>query len=442
MALRTGETVAATKEIGVEIPAWFGRGLRPAALLGVLALGIGTGLSPAAHLARATTPGSEPAGLEVGPTSQALQAAPAASVPSPAATEAFPTAVSGAPTSPAPPTSATGRSAPVATRATSNAYVHYYLWWSTKHWHDTLGTAYPYGANPLPQPGFTDATGCNPKLSYPGATIVDLPSEGLYNQDLASTYDLHIATAAAAGVRGFVVSWMGDGTSNQTASSASYSSRLALLTSRVHAYNTAHASPFGLALGMSPYGNYSRASSAIINDLNYFAQSYGADSAFRNAFSSKPLVMLLDSRKFSPGTLAAVSGAVRARLFLLGDETASSWPKNGPFLDGTSYYWSSENPSKYTRASLVSLGDKVHAAGKLWFSPFTAGFGNQLRGGTCVPRNGVATLDATWAGNSASHPDAWMGISWNEFVENTYLQPTRAYGTTYLDELQRLITAG
>jgi hypothetical protein len=431
--------VAETKDIGVHIPSWFRRGLRPATLFGVLAL-IGTGLSPAAQLAGATSPRSDGTGLQVGPTSSALRAAPSATVPAPSATQAAPTTVSAALS--APPPASAGGSATVGGRAASNTYVHYYLWWSTQHWHDKLGAAYPYSANPLPQPGSTDASGCNPKLSYAGASIVDLPSEGLYNQDLASTYDLHIATAAAAGIHGFVVSWMGDGTSNQTASSASYSSRLALLTSRVHAYNATHATQFGLALGMSPYGDYGRASAAIVNDLNYFAQSYGADSAFRNAFSSKPLVMLLDSRKLTPGTLSAVSGAVRARLFLLGDETATSWPKNGPFLDGTSYYWSSENPSKYTRASLVNLGNEVHAAGKLWFSPFTAGFGNQLRGGTCVPRNGVATLDAAWSGNSASHPDAWMGISWNEFVENTFLQPTRAYGTTYLDELRRLIAAG
>src|ERR1700737_830541 len=437
MALNTRENVAQTKEIGLHFPAWLGRGLRPAALLGVLGL-IGTGLSPSAYVARAVAPGGQP----LGPTSQALQAAPAANAVSPAPTEAPPTAVSDVTLSIAAPTAATGRTAPVAAGAAANSYIHYYLWWSTQHWHDKLGSAYPYGANPLPQPGSTDATSCNPKISYPGATIVDLPSEGLYNQDLASTYDLHIATAAAAGVRGFVVSWIGDGTANQDASSANFSTRLAMLTSRVHLYNGTHARPFGLALGMSPYGNYSRPASAIVNDLNYFARSYSSDPAFGNAFSSRPLVMLLDSRKFSPGILAAVSGAVRTKLFLLGDETASSWPKNGPLLDGTSYYWSSENPSKYTRASLVSLGNQVHAAGKLWFSPFTAGFGNQLRGGTCVPRNGVATLDAAWAGNRASGPDAWMGISWNEFVENTFLEPTRAYGTTYLDELRRLIAAG
>jgi hypothetical protein len=35
-----------------------------------------------------------------------------------------------------------------------------------------------------------------------------------------------------------------------------------------------------------------------------------------------------------------------------------------------------------------------------------------------------------------------MGISWNEFVENTYIEPSQAFGTKYLDELRRLIAAG
>jgi hypothetical protein len=44
-----------------------------------------------------------------------------------------------------------------------------------------------------------------------------------------------------------------------------------------------------------------------------------------------------------------------------------------------------------------------------------------------------------WATNATSDPDAWFGISWNEFVENTYLEPSLAYGSTYLDELSHLI---
>ena len=342
------------------------------------------------------------------------------------------------------PTSRPRGAATVSTSsAAANAYVHYYLWWTDLHWHDKLGALYPYGSNPPPLPGTTDASGCNPSVHYSGATIVDLPSEGMYNQDLGSTFDRHIAAAAAAGVRGFVVSWIGDGTINQSpVSSASFNSRLELLVNRVSAYNATHARPFGLALGMSPYGNYSRAATAIVNDLTYFSNHYGASPAFANRYGGKPLVMLLDSRKLGSGTLATVSRAMRGRLVLLGDETASSWAQDGSFLDGTSYYWSSERPTGYADASLASLGTQVHAAGKIWLAPFIAGFDRQLTGGTCVPRNGVTTLDGTWKANGASHPDGWMGISWNEFVENTYIEPSQAYGTRYLDELRRLIAAG
>ena len=327
--------------------------------------------------------------------------------------------------------------------AAANAYVHYYLWWTDRHWRDKLGVSYPYAANPLPLPGSTDASGCKQTARYAGATIVDLPAEGLYNQDLGATFDRHIAAAATAGVRGFVVSWMGDGTTIQSpTTSASFNPRLELLVTRVNAYNATHPRPFGLALGMSPYGNYSRPAIAIINDLNYFSRRYGASSAFANSYRARPLVMLLDSRKFGKGTLAAVSQALSGKLVLLGDETATSWGVDGAFLDGTSYYWSSERPTPAAGASLASLGRQVHAAGKIWLAPFIAGYSRQLVGGTCVPRNGLSTLDSTWSVNSASAPDGWMGISWNEFVENTYIEPSLAYGTSYLDELHRLIAAG
>ncbi|HEV1998672.1 MAG TPA: hypothetical protein VGR61_11145 [Candidatus Dormibacteraeota bacterium] len=151
-----------------------GRGFRPAAMLGVLALGMGSGLSPPSHRAQAR---SAPGTSELGPTSQALQTiAPTKSAPTSATA---PTAVAPGAAHPPPQSGATGHRAAAAARPAANAYVHYYLWWSTQHWHDKLGAAYPYSANPLPQPGYTDAAGCNPKVRYPGATIVDLPSEGM-----------------------------------------------------------------------------------------------------------------------------------------------------------------------------------------------------------------------------------------------------------------------
>ena len=46
-----------------------------------------------------------------------------------------------------------------------------------------------------------------------------------------------------------------------------------------------------------------------------------------------------------------------------------------------------------------------------------------------------------YEGNKASVPDGWMYISWNEFYENTYIEPSIRYGRFYLDQLKAIITA-
>jgi hypothetical protein len=325
--------------------------------------------------------------------------------------------------------------------AKAPVYLDYYMWWSTQHWHDKLGPNYPYAT--LPIPGTVDATGCNPRVYYKGAQIVDIPTEGLYDQAQASTFDRHISQATAAGVSGFLASWEGTGASTQGPTSSGYNSRFDLLVSRVDAYDQAHPGGFGLGLALDSFGNFHRPASQLIADLKYFAARYGGRPAFRNRFSGKPMVMWLDSWKFSPATVSAVSRAMRSQVYLVGDEKPTTWARDASFLDATSYYWSSENPwqNNHAGANLANLANTVRAQGKLWFAPFNAGYDRQLGGGICVARQGTATLKQVWKVNSQSRPAAWFGISWNEFVEGTYMEPTRTYGTTYVDALAALIKA-
>jgi hypothetical protein len=328
------------------------------------------------------------------------------------------------------------------TGISSVVYVHYYLWWTKQHWSDKLGNAYPYGAAPIP--GSTDSNGCNPTVGYSGATIVDVPAEGLYDQTQPSTFENHIALAQGAGIKGFLADWQGTGATAQRTSSSGYNGRLDLLVRTVDAYNSTHGTGFGLGLAYASFGDYSRPASELIADLRYFVAQYGADPAFKNLYSPKPIVMWLDSRKFSAQTIRQVSAAVQPYVFLLGDETASSWPSDGQYLDGTSYYWSTQDPWDNARAgsAVQQLATEVRADGKRWFAPFIAGYDKQLMGGTCVQRRGTDTLATLWRLNGATRPDAWFGISWNEFVENTYLEPTKRYGRTYLDALAALIKGG
>jgi hypothetical protein len=134
---------------------------------------------------------------------------------------------------------------------------------------------------------------------------------------------------------------------------------------------------------------------------------------------------------------------MRSQVYLVGDEKPTTWARDASYLDSTSYYWSSEDPWQNNQAGarLASEANAVRAQGKRWFAPFNAGYDRQLEGGICVSRRGTATLKQVWQVNSQSLPAAWFGISWNEFVEGTYMEPTRTYGSTYLNTLAALIRA-
>ena len=329
---------------------------------------------------------------------------------------------------------------PAEPAAPNIVYLHYYLWWTPAHWKQKLGPFYPYGDPSLPLPGAIDQSGCSPRASYNGAAIVDVPADGLYDQGDATAIDRQIATAAAAGVTGFLLDWQGTGLSNQSVRSSGANGRLDLVVGRVNAYDATHGRKFALGLALGVYGEYDRSKVRMLADLDYFSRRYGSNPAFRNAYSPNPIVMLMASRRYSPGVLPALS-ALRSNLYLVGDETSASWPLDQANLDAASYYWSSENPWSNTNAGteIMKLGTAVHASGKRWFAPFIPGYDKQLAGGMCVPRNGIETMHKLWEINGASRPEAWFGISWNEYVENTYLEPSQAYGATYLNELASLI---
>lgn len=94
-------------------------------------------------------------------------------------------------------------------------YAYYYLWWSAQHWYHKLGPGYPYAASPLPLPAVTDADGCNAVSNYPGNQLLDIPTT-LVSQDDLGAIESDIVTAKNAGISGFWLNWVGDGTPYQS----------------------------------------------------------------------------------------------------------------------------------------------------------------------------------------------------------------------------------
>jgi hypothetical protein len=329
-------------------------------------------------------------------------------------------------------------------------FVHYYLWWDSNHWHSKLGSQYPYAQRPLPLPATLAADQCTVTSTYSGNSLLDIPASplSLYAQDDIAVFDNHIQTAAQAGVSGFTVAWAGNGATNQTAASTLYNRRLDSLVQRATAYNATHATKFYLMIGYQSLNNARtpRSDSWIRNDWNYLVRTYGANPVFRiPQYGQKPAVIMLNSRKFAIATIASIVAPFRTSFLLIGDEHGlNDWNRGvSQYFDGNSWYWASENPYTNPGATktLSQLSATLHAQGKLWFAPLNGGFNRKNFGmnGICTPRNNGDTLTKVYAVNKPSNPDGWTYISWNEFVENTYIEPSTRYGRLYLDRLKSII---
>jgi hypothetical protein len=324
----------------------------------------------------------------------------------------------------------------------------YYLWWTTTHWHDLLGSSYPYSQSPNPLPAALDANGCHAVSRYSGNRLTDVSQKLAYDQDSAGVIEADVRAAAAHGISGFSVNWKGSGTSTQTPASNGFNRRLQNLFDAVRKVN-------GEGIKFKVQLNYQASAtilsaSWITNDLNYYLSRYRDSSVQDHSFSPRPEIIWTGSWKYPDATIASVSKAIRAHAFLIGDEKVGTWDTNAAQnFDGGSYYWSSQDPFGNPQSfnQLKSLAANVRStknpdgSTKTWIAPFSPGFNAQLRYGSsgCVPRNRGETMRRLFAGNTQSDPNGWLFISWNEIAEGTYITPLTRYGNFYLNVMSRVI---
>ena len=94
------------------------------------------------------------------------------------------------------------------------------------------------------------------------------------------------------------------------------------------------------------------------------------------------------------------------------------------------------NPRRHPNyvGKLRALSAEVHRRGGLWIAPAAPGFdARQVGGSSVVGREDGDTLRRELNAAASSSPDAIGIISWNEFSENTSVEPSRAYGSTALE---------
>lgn len=253
----------------------------------------------------------------------------------------------------------------------------------------------------------------------------DFPLIGRYSSDDEQVMRAHVQWAKEAGIEGFIVSWK---------DTDRLSPRLDKLV------EVATDNDFELAIIYQGLDFERRPLPAvrIARDLERFIEEYGANPVFARRFG-KPVVIWSGTWEFEVEEISLVEQRVGERLLLLGSERSlAGFERIRHMVDGNAYYWSSVDPQGTPGypAKLAEMGRAVHENGGLWFAPAAPGFDARRIGGwRVIERAGGETLRTEIGVALQSAPDVLGLISWNEFTENTHIEPSEDHGTSALQVL-------
>jgi hypothetical protein len=260
---------------------------------------------------------------------------------------------------------------------------------------------------------------------------IDYPLIGRYSSDDPAVMREQIREAKSAGIGGFIVSWKDTATDNR---------RLQTLMGVASQENFKLAMIYeGLDFNRNPLPV-----SDVATAFKLFRDTYAPNPVFYR-LNGKPLTIWSGTWDYSHADVASVTSSVRNSMLVLSTEkSVQGFQRLADVTDGDAYYWSSVNPqtdSGYA-AKMAAMSSAVHQAGKYWIAPFAPGFDARLVGGdSVVSRDNGQTLRAEYATAVQSSPDVLGLISWNEFSENTYVEPSQHYGSFYLQVVHELRTA-
>ncbi len=261
---------------------------------------------------------------------------------------------------------------------------------------------------------------------------IDYPLLGKYSSDDPVVMRQHIEWAKAAGITGFLVSWKSTDTLNR---------RLDQLVKIAQDENF----KLGIIYQGLDYNRNPIPAATVGSDLDYFIAHYASQPVFD--IFGKPLFIWSGTWKFSTPDIASVATQTRRDkvLLLASDRDVAGVQRLNGLIDGDAYYFSSVNPDTFGnyQGKLNAMSQAVHAMHGLWIAPAAPGFDARMIGGTTVVdrKNGQTLrieMNAAWQ----SSPDAIGLISWNEFSENSYIEPSEKYGKQYLELLTTLAQAG
>lgn len=255
----------------------------------------------------------------------------------------------------------------------------------------------------------------------------DFPLIGKYSSDDARVLRTQVQQARAAGIDGFLTSWK---------DTPALDRRLQLLINVARSERL----DLGVVYEALDFTRKPLPVATVEHDLRLLVATYGA--SLRSTYFGRVIVIWTGTDLYSAADVATVRAALGDKVYLLAaSKTVAGYQRIASSVDGEAYYWSSADPrSATTLIKLKAIGAAVHANHGLWIAPAAPGFDGRTLGSTrVIDRDNGQTLVLSLDNAFASAPDAVGVISWNEWSENTYIEPGENYGDRELSVLRNYL---
>ena len=251
---------------------------------------------------------------------------------------------------------------------------------------------------------------------------IDYPLAGRYSSDDVAVARQQVNQAKQAGISGFLVSWKDTPVLDRR------------LEKIVDVAADAHFK-LGIVFEGRDFHGKPLPMTDVERSFRYLTVHYGKNPVFR--IFGKPLVAWSGTWAYTHPELTMISHAYGSKLTLLAmEKDPAQYQSVAGLFRGDAYYWSSVDPLHtpgYAK-KLSEFSAVVHKQGGLWIAPAAPGFDAKLVGGTrVIPRRNGQTLRAAMNTAIGSGADAIGLISWNEYSENSEVEPDRTYGGTALN---------
>jgi len=257
---------------------------------------------------------------------------------------------------------------------------------------------------------------------------VDRPLIGHYCSDNESVMVKQMSQAKNHGMDGFIVGW----NHNKT-----LDGRLAKMIA------AARTTGFKLAVAYQSLNVHRspRSVATVHAALRYLAPLMAAHpGVFDIPGLGTNIVSWEGTWAYSRAKIRTIKSGVRSLTILCSEKQIADYKAKADLFKGDAYYWSSANAltqGSFVRSKLTSFGRAVHAHAGLWLCPAGPGYNAcQIGGHRVVPRNSGREFSAYLRIAAQASPSAIAIISWNEFSENTYIEPSLRCGSTALSVLR------